>query len=109
MEGVDALKAGNCADGFAKLVRLKILKISVRNSNFAVSVSRNRLLKIISNWRKFGPRRAFLGRLPNVPGAGVANAAGFNIDRSLFKYGFTPATMSGRRTFRELPPPGVLI
>src|SRR3981081_1818127 len=92
----------------SKFVRLKTLKISVRNSRFIDSENRKRLLKTRSNCLKFGPRSALRGRLPNVPGAGVANAAGFKIFRSLFKYGLTPEIKSGRRTFRELPPPGVL-
>src|SRR5882762_3808303 len=87
---------------------LKILNISVRNSSFAVSVNLNRLFRIRSNCRKFGPRRALRGRFPKVPGAGVAKAAGFNIDLSLFRYGLTPETMLGLLILRELPPPGVL-
>src|ERR1041385_142101 len=94
--------------GISKFARLKRLKISVRNSRFALSVNLIRLLKMISNCWKFGPRNAFRGTLPKVPGCGVVNAAGFKIKRSLLRYGFTPGTKSGLRTLREAPPPGVL-
>src|SRR5215210_3944938 len=85
-----------------------MLKISVRNSRFFDSENLMRLFRTRSNCRNPGPRKKFLGTLPNVPGAGVAKAAGFKIRRSLVKNGLTPATRSGRRTFREAPPPGVL-
>src|SRR5437660_10321355 len=85
-----------------------MLKISVLNSRFIVSENLKRLLKIRSNCLKLGPRRKFRGALPKVPGAGVVKAAGFRINRSLVKYGFTPGTRSGRRTLRDAPPPGVL-
>src|SRR5262245_55535003 len=86
-----------------------MLKISVRNSRFTVSVNLNRLLKIKSSWLKFGPWRKLRGTLPRVLGSGVAKASGFKISRSAFKNGSTPGTRFGRRTFREAPPPGVLI
>ena len=59
---------------------------------------------------KFGPWIELRSRLPNVPGIGAANAAGFRNSRppSLMN-GSTPGTRSGRRTLREAPPPGVLI
>ena len=71
--------------GMSKLARLKTLKISVLNSRFVVSVNLKRLLKMRSNWRKFGPRRKFLGTLPKAPGAGVVKAAGFKMSRSLVR------------------------
>src|SRR6267378_2503342 len=84
-----------------------MLKISVLNSRFFDSENLMRLFKTRSNCLKPGPGRKFLGTLPKVPGAGVANAAGFKMSRSLVKYGLTPGTRSGRRTLREAPPPGV--
>ena len=51
------------ADGLAKFVVLKTLKISVRNCKSDASVMRKRLLRIRSNWRKIGPRRAFRGKI----------------------------------------------
>src|ERR1700686_1520360 len=86
-----------------------MLKISVLNSRFVVSENLKRLLKTRSNCWKFGPRRKFLGTLPNVPGSGVVKAAGFRTFRSLLRYGFTPGIRSGRRTLREAPPPGVFM
>src|SRR6266550_6760047 len=86
-----------------------MLKTSVLNSRFVDSENLMRLFRTTSNCLKLGPRKACRGRLPNVPGAGVAKAAGFKMSRSLDKYGLTPATRSGRRTLREAPPPGVLI
>src|SRR5258707_1357872 len=68
--------------GAAKLVKLKMLKISARNSTLRVSAKGNLRFKIRSNCRKFGPRRKFLGRLPKVPGLGIAKAAGLNSVRS---------------------------
>src|SRR5262245_20952602 len=94
--------------GMSKFGRLNRLKISVRNSRFIDSVIGKRLLKIRSNCLKSGPRKAFRGTLPKAPGAGAAKAAGFSRFRSLFKYGLTPETKSGRRTFRDAPPLGVL-
>src|SRR6185369_15390711 len=95
-------------DGTAKFVKLKMLKISVRNSRFVDSVIGKRLFRTRSNCLKFGPRSALRGRSPNVPGSGIENAAGLIRLRSLFRYGLTPGTMFGRRTFRDAPPPGVL-
>src|SRR6267143_6370263 len=86
-----------------------MLKISVLNSRLVDSEKLMRMFKTISNCLKLGPRKELRGTLPNVPGAGVANAAGFRMSRSLDKYGLTPATRSGRRTLREAPPPGVLM
>ena len=62
-------------DGLAKLVWLKILNISVRNSIFIVSVNLNRLFSIRSACQKPGPDNSLRVKFPNVPGAGVANAA----------------------------------
>src|SRR6476646_8236379 len=93
--------------GTSKFARLKILKIYVRNSRFVRSLNLNRLLRSRSNCWKFGPRRKFRGTSPNVPGAGVVNAAGFRIKRSFVRYGLTPGTRLGRRTLRDAPPPGV--
>ncbi len=92
----------------SKFARLKILKTSVLNSRFVVSLNLNRLFKITSTCLKFGPRKKFRGTLPNVPGAGIVKAAGFKRLRSLFRYGLTPGIRSGRRTLRDAPPPGVL-
>src|ERR1041384_7264768 len=85
-----------------------MLKISVRNSRFTLSENRKRLLKIRSNCLKLGPFKAFRGRFPNVPAAGIANAAGFKKFRSLFKYGLMPGSKFGRRNCRDAPPPGEL-
>src|ERR1044072_3990184 len=85
-----------------------MLKISVLNSRLVFSENLNRLFRTISIWRKFGPRKKLRGTSPKVPGAGVVNAAGFSIERSFVKYGFTPGIRFGRRTFRDAPPPGVL-
>src|SRR6185369_17805469 len=63
-------------DGTAKFAKLKMLKISVRNSRFVDSVIAKRLLSTRSNCRKFGPRRALRGKSPKVPGIGIENAAG---------------------------------
>ena len=64
----------------------------------------------MSTCRKPGPWIELRSRLPNVPGAGVANAAGFrNSSPPSLMNGSTPGTRSGRRMLRELPPPGVLI
>ena len=59
---------------------------------------------------ELGPWIALRSRLPNVPGAGVAKAAGFRNSRppSLMN-GSTPGIRSGRRTLREAPPPGTLM
>jgi hypothetical protein len=59
---------------------------------------------------KVGPWIELRSRLPNVPGAGVANAAGLRNTRPPFSTkGFTPGTRSGRRTLRDEPPRGVLM
>src|ERR1043165_9352554 len=73
-----------------------------------VSVNLNRLSSITSACQKPGPENALRGRSPNVPGAGVANAAGLMKFRSLFRNGSAPAIKSGRRMLRQLSPPGVL-
>src|SRR6185369_7560746 len=96
-------------DGTAKFVKLKMLKISVRNSRLVDSVSAKRLLSTRSNCLKFGPRSAFRCRSPKVPGAGIEKAAGLSRLRSLLRYGLTPGIRLGRRMLREAPPPGVLI
>ena len=72
-------------DGLAKFAELKMLKTSVRNSKFIVSVKRNFFEKVISNCRKLGPDNSLREILPKVPAAGVANAAGLIRLRSLFK------------------------
>ena len=63
---------------------------------------------IRSTCQKLGPRRKLRGRLPNVPGCGAANAAGFSQRTPSFRYGFTPGTRSGRCVPRLLPP-GMLV
>src|SRR6266404_3544550 len=93
--------------GVSKFARLKILKTSVLNSRFVLSENLKRFMKTRSNCWKFGPRRKFRGTLPNFPGAGVVNAAGFRMSRSLVRKGLTPGSKSGRRTLRDAPPPGV--
>ena len=94
-------------DGFAKLVWLKMLNISVRSSKFIVSLNLNRLARIISNCLKPGPDSSLREKLPHCPASGIANAAGLIKLRSWFRNGSTPAIRSGRRILRELPPPGV--
>src|SRR5262245_45145558 len=93
----------------AKFVTLKRLKNSVRKSRLVFSERPNLLLSTKSSCRELGPRSALRGRLPNVPGWGVVNAAGLMRLRSLLRYGFTPGIRSGRRVARLEPPPGVLI
>src|SRR5437764_13678221 len=65
--------------GTSKLARFKMLNISVLNSRFTFSVNLKRLFRTRSNCLKSGPRKKFRGALPNVPGAGVVNAAGLRI------------------------------
>jgi len=72
-------------EGSAKFAWLKRLKISVRNSSLTLSLMGMRLLKIRSDCQKPGPRRALRARLPNVPGAGMAKAAGLRRFRSLLR------------------------
>src|SRR5215471_4960843 len=86
-----------------------MLKNSALNSTFDPSVILKRLFITTSACQKFGPCSELRLRLPNVPGAGIANAAGLRNWRSLPRNGLTPAIKSGRRTFRDDPPPGVLI
>ena len=81
----------------------------MRNSTLADSVMANFLARIRSCCMNLGPWIWLRTRLPNVPGFGIAKAAGLRIVRSLLRNGSTPGTRSGRRTLRELPPPGVLM
>lgn len=94
--------------GFPKFARLKILKISVRNSRLYLSEKRKRLLKIKSNCLKLGPVSTLRGKSPKAPAKDAANAAGFKKLRSLLRYGLTPATRFGRRVCLDEPPPGAL-
>ena len=94
-------------DGLMKFVWLKMLNTSVLNSKFIVSVIRNRLVTIMSACQNPGPESSLRGKFPNVPGAGVANAAGLIKLRSLLRNGFAPEIRSGRRMLRDAPPPGV--
>src|ERR1043165_2446795 len=86
-----------------------MLKNSALNSTLAVSVRRKRLFITMSACQKFGPCSELRTRLPNVPGDGMAKAAGLRNWRSLPRNGLTPGIRSGRRTLRDAPPPGVLI
>ena len=88
---------------------LKMLNTSVRNSIFIDSLTANFFAKIRSCWTNLGPCIWLRTRLPKVPGLGIAKAAGLRIVRSLLINGLAPGIRSGRRTLRELPPPGVLI
>src|SRR5262245_38834634 len=95
--------------GAAKFVKLKMLKNSALNSTLRVSANGNFLFKMTSTCRNFGARRKFRGKLPNVPGFGIAKAAGLKSVRSWLRYGSTPGIRSGRRVARLEPPNGVLI
>ena len=70
--------------------------------------TRNFLLSVISNCCSPGPVRLLRAELPKEPAAGIENAAGFSQFSPFCRYGSTPATTSGRRTLRLLPPPSVL-
>src|SRR6476660_1473040 len=93
----------------ARLVWLKMLKISIRTSPLGPLLGPIRLATTASTCQKFGPWIELRSRLPFVPGFGVVNAAGLRKSSppSLIN-GLTPGTRLGRRTFREAPPPGVL-
>src|SRR5262249_23928195 len=101
---------GSVATGFEKLARSNRLKTSIRNSTLLGPEIGKGFDSTRSVWLKPGPCSEPRSRLPKVPGFGVANAAGFrNSTPPLWRNGSTPGTRSGRRTLRELPPPGVLI
>ena len=102
---------GSVAGGLAKLVWLKRLKTSRRSSAFVPRLLKlNRFATTRSICWKLGPLMELRSRLPNVPGFGVANAAGFRKMRPPSSMnGSTPGIRSGRRVAREAPPPGVLM
>ena len=81
-----------------------MLNSSTRNWNDWLRANWKSLLNIMSSCTNSGPRSALRGRLPNVPGCGVVNAAGLSQRTSSFRYGSTPGTMSGRCVPRLLPP-----
>jgi hypothetical protein len=67
------------------------------------------LLNVLSSWAKLGPASELRAELPNGPGRGTLKATGFTYAVPLLnRIGWTPDTTCGRRTLRELPPPGVL-
>src|SRR2546421_436181 len=65
------------AVGLFRFTWLNTLKASVRNSILDFSPIVKFLVMAKSNWLKVGPRNPFLAAVPNVKGAGVANAAAF--------------------------------
>src|SRR6266446_5322951 len=98
-------------DAAAAIVRVDggwgILEIWMVEDIVELRTKGNFFDRVTSACTSFGPCSAPRCRLPNVPGAGVAKAAGFK--NPFGRNGFTPGMRSGRRTFLELPPPGVLI
>src|SRR5215469_9583872 len=75
-----------------------MLKNSARNSRLLLSVSRVSFDREKSICLKLGPKTELRGQFPNVPVAGIANAAGLNqLVMDLFvAYGLTPGMQSGR-------------
>src|SRR4051812_19363402 len=66
------------APGFAQLIVLKRLKTSSRSCSDVPPLNLVVLNTDTSTLLNPGPYSAFRSRLPKVPGAGVANAAGLN-------------------------------
>ena len=105
------IACGSVPTGFAKFVGVE----QVEDFGAELDVARARdSVKCLESTRstclKFGPWIELRSRLPNVPGCGVANAAGFRKSSPpSVMNGSTPGTRSGRRTLRVAPPPGVLM
>ena len=90
---------GSVAGGLAKLVWLKRLKTSRRSSAFVPRLPKpNRFATTRSICWKPGPLIELRSRLPNVPGFGVAKAAGFRKMRP-------PSSMNGIDAGDQVRPP----